>query len=139
MTLDEAIKHAEEVTEEKLNNAVYIMDKMKSDVALKNAEECKQCAEEHSQLAEWLTELKQLREQTRWIPCSERMPKEKINPITQDFYEYQCTYHAYGIYDVRSYKYGNGHWWHGAGIMDDSVIAWRENPEPYKAESEDNE
>lgn len=28
------------------------------------------------QLAEWLKELKQLREQTRWILCSEKMPTE---------------------------------------------------------------
>ena len=30
---------------------------------------------EFGQLAEWLKELKQLREQTRWIPVSERLPK----------------------------------------------------------------
>ena len=42
MTLDEAIKHAEEVAEEK---------------------RCEKCAKEHRQLAEWLKELKQLREQ----------------------------------------------------------------------------
>lgn len=75
--------------------------------------------------------------QTGWIPVTERLPEEKINPITEDFYEYQCTYHAYGVYDVRSYKFGNGHWWHGAGIMDDSVIAWRESPEPYIENSEE--
>ena len=81
----------------------------------------------------------ELLEQTRWIPVSKRLPEEKINPITEDFYEYQCTYHAYGVYDVRSYKFGNGHWWHGPGIMDDSVIAWMPLPKPYKAESEDKE
>ena len=42
MTLDEAIKHAEEVAEEK---------------------RCEKCGEEHRQLAEWLKELKQLRKQ----------------------------------------------------------------------------
>ena len=81
-------------------------------------------------------EVKSLAEEPKWIPVSERLPKEETNPITYDFYEYQCTYHAHGVYDVRSYKYGNGHWWHGAGIMDDSVLAWRENLEPYRAESE---
>ena len=45
MTLDEAIKHAEEVA---------------NDMELC----CKECAEEHRQLAEWLKELKQYREQT---------------------------------------------------------------------------
>lgn len=63
MTLEEAIKHAEEVAEEKFNNAVYIMDKSKSDIALENAEECKRCAEEHRQLAEWLKDYKRLLEQ----------------------------------------------------------------------------
>lgn len=63
MTLDEVIKKAEGIAEEKFNTAVYIMDKMKSDIAMCNAEEYKRCAEEYRQLAEWLKELKQLREQ----------------------------------------------------------------------------
>ena len=63
MTLDEAIKKEEGIAEEKFNNAVYIMDKMKSDIALENAEEYKRCAEEHRQLAEWLTDYKRLLEQ----------------------------------------------------------------------------
>ena len=50
MTIDEAIKHAEEVAEEKL---------------------CEKCGEEHRQLAEWLKELKQLRE-TLEIDCIDR-------------------------------------------------------------------
>lgn len=41
---------------------------------------------EFNQLAEWLKELKQLREQTQWIPVSERLPeKEKEGYI--DFYK----------------------------------------------------
>lgn len=67
-----------------------------------------------------------------WIPCSERMPEEKINPITQDFCEYQCTFKNKDVYDVRTYKFGKSHWWHGLSIMDNYVIAWRESPEPYK-------
>ena len=53
MTLDEAIKHAEKVAEDH--------EKIKCIKAV-TLEECK-CAEEHRQLAEWLKELKQLREQ----------------------------------------------------------------------------
>jgi hypothetical protein len=45
MTIDEAIKHCKEVA-----NGITAQG------------ECKECAEEHKQLAQWLGELKQLRE-----------------------------------------------------------------------------
>ena len=64
MTLDEAIKHAEEVAEkfESLHERYKNMDE---DRLLFRVEEneCKNCAKEHRQLANWLKELKQLREQ----------------------------------------------------------------------------
>lgn len=57
MTLDEAIKHAEEVVDG--HNRI-------KQIKAVTLEECK-CAEEHRQLAEWLKELKQLRElQSCW-------------------------------------------------------------------------
>lgn len=51
MTLDEAIKHCEEVAEnnEKIANTFEYSLKTKSD--------CKKCAKEHRQLAEWLKKL----------------------------------------------------------------------------------
>ena len=63
MTLDEAIKHAEEVAEEKEEQAweAQLQEEYIT---------CKDCAAEHRQLAEWLKELKQLRKQTKtgyWI------------------------------------------------------------------------
>ena len=48
MTLDEAIRHCEDVAEEKEAHVLSGMD-------------CMECAEEHRQLAEWLRELKALR------------------------------------------------------------------------------
>lgn len=66
-----------------------------------------------------------------WIPCSERLPEEKINPVTKDFYEYQVTFQSEDVTDVRHYKFGNGHWWNGPGIMDEYVTAWRESLEAY--------
>lgn len=53
MTIDEAIKHCEEVADGH--------DSIKQIKAV-TLEECR-CAEEHHQLAEWLKELKALREQ----------------------------------------------------------------------------
>ena len=63
MTLDEAIKHAEEVAEEKEKNAYNLYDAQKYE----ESRECIWCAEEHRQLAEWLKELKAYREARKEI------------------------------------------------------------------------
>lgn len=66
MTLEEAIKHAEEVAEEQ-ENKLKIYENIDEDRPLFTEEEteCRLCAEEHRQLAEWLKELKQLKEQPK--------------------------------------------------------------------------
>lgn len=58
MTIDEAIKHAEEVAEEKEKEAW----EAQLQEEYKKIKSCKKCAEEHRQLAEWLKELKAHRE-----------------------------------------------------------------------------
>ena len=70
MTLDEAIRHCEEVAEEKEAQAweAQLQEEYRT------IKSCKGCAEEHRQLAEWLKELKQLRKQEKtghWIDHSE--------------------------------------------------------------------
>lgn len=69
MTLDEAIKHCEEVAEE--NDLAAGMYKILAEnnhntyeklTAETNSSRCVECAEEHRQLAEWLRELKERRE-----------------------------------------------------------------------------
>ncbi len=69
-----------------------------------------------------------------WIPCSKRLPEEKTNPVTSDFYEYQVTFKSDDVTDIRHYKFGRGHWWNGGGVIDDHVIAWQPLPEPYIGE-----
>ena len=75
-----------------------------------------------------------------WIPISERLPEEKLLNLSGsdfgfDFEEVLCTT-IWG--NVRSYKFGTPighdkpHFWLGGGIMDEYVIAWQYNPEPYK-------
>lgn len=69
-----------------------------------------------------------------WIPVEERLPEEKINPITHDYYIYPVTFETEVVCDVRYYSFGRGHWWHGPECMDRYVTAWQPCPEPYKPE-----
>ena len=69
-----------------------------------------------------------------WVSVKDRLPEERENPITMDFYEYPVTYQNGDVRDVRYYKFGRGHWWHGLEEMDKYVTAWIQIPEPYKAE-----
>ena len=88
---------------------------------------------------EWLEGFIRKHMSDGWIPAEERLPEEKVNPVSQDYYEYQVTAKFGNVKDVRHYKYGNGHWWNGPGIVDQYVIAWKENPEPYRTERSDGE
>lgn len=72
----------------------------------------------------------------RWIPItSGRLPEEKINPLTGDYCEYECTadFGEAGI-DIRYYKFGRGHWYVNGDCLDKYVTAWRVRPEPWKKE-----
>lgn len=55
MTIDEAIRHCEEVAE----NYRYQRDDAADINDVGTASDCQQCADEHEQLASWLTELKE--------------------------------------------------------------------------------
>lgn len=64
MTLDEAIKHAEEVADKKEREKQKWERWLETDSdsrAVAEKVSCELCAEEHRQLAEWLKELKHLR------------------------------------------------------------------------------
>lgn len=73
MTLDEAIKHAEEVAEEKESEA---QDLEYSKLGWRyEVNKCSKCAEEHRQLAEWLKDYKRLLEQE---PCEDAVSKQAV-------------------------------------------------------------
>lgn len=68
MTLDEAIKHAEEIAEEQEGrgycdrSVCVIMDENNHNCDECEVVKCRECAKEHYQLAEWLKELQAHRE-----------------------------------------------------------------------------
>jgi hypothetical protein len=73
MTIDEAIKHAEEVAEEKENEGKLLCQSEGASIG------CLTCAEEHRQLAEWLKDYKRLLEQE---------PQEISYTVEQELNEY---------------------------------------------------
>ena len=66
MTLEEAIKHVEEVAELNENIAYNTEPENWMDIA-----QCEKCAAEHRQLAEWLSELQERRKQPEIIRCKD--------------------------------------------------------------------
>lgn len=67
---------------------------------------------------------KTLLQGNQWIPVEERLPEERINPYTMDYYVYPVFFQSDNVTDIRYYSFGKGHWYHGPGIMDDYVKAW---------------
>ena len=67
MTLEEAIKHAEEKAEELRNEAEHY------EIAGVNVYGCEECAKEQDQLAEWLRDYKRLKEQE---PCDDTISRQ---------------------------------------------------------------
>lgn len=61
LTLEEAIKHCEEVAEEQEALADFETNYERYAASELERERCKKCASDHRQLAEWLKELKKYR------------------------------------------------------------------------------
>ena len=69
MTLDETIKHCEEVAE-KFDTELNLIN---CGISNESCDDCLQYAKDHRQLAEWLRELKMYREDTRFADLYERI------------------------------------------------------------------
>lgn len=70
-----------------------------------------------------------------WIPVSERLPEERENPVTMDWYVYPVMVNFADIIDIRYYSFGNGHWHYGPSIMDRYVTHWMDIA-PYQPKGE---
>lgn len=119
MTLDEAIQHCEEVaeTEEQRLKEWY------GDYPhLKKIDSCLKCAEEHRQLAEWLKELKELKEQIKWILVNERLPEDKQQILISISWDNDI--HEVRQGDIDSINYFKQ-------FKRITSIAWMSLPDPY--------
>lgn len=87
MTIDEAIKHCEEVAEEKEAQAweAQLQEEYRT------IKPCKKCAEEHRQLAEWLKDYRRLKEQEPVID------KLKAEIEKQEKWLLQAGYNEYNV------------------------------------------
>lgn len=108
-----------------LDDVEILEDKMKENAELRNVVEANRMAI-------------QALEQTRWIPCSERMPE------VSDHYLIQYSRHicrdemAVAFYSVEEAELDKNYTWEFKPFGDcKEVIAWMPLPTPYKAESED--
>ena len=124
MTLDETIKYVEEEADE-YERRVEVKDYTTYDLVRAN---------HNRRLAEWLKELKQLREQTRWIPVSERSPEKSGN--------YWCTFggtnltgsdHYTTESDAKELFIGLEEY---AGWRSKNVVAWMPLPQGYREADE---
>ncbi len=68
--------------------------------------------------------LKKEKEDLNWVSCEDRLPVEKENPLTMDFYMYPVKARFGEVEDIRYYSFGHGHWWYGPSIMDEHVESW---------------
>ncbi len=105
MTLEEAIKHCEEVAE-KYDTELNLIN---CGISNESCDNCLECAAEHRQLAEWLTELKEMR----------RKPEPRLVN-----YESDGDADGYPVYDYARCP-NCDHW------FEDSDDSWEANYCPY--------
>lgn len=147
MTLDEVVKDMETIAEENQRvvdtgivfddvtiDMLYCDDTEVIDEYLANYQKV---AEKYRQIADWLKELKQLKEQTRWTLVSERLPEEDGQYLITVKYKhvndsYEDVYAEHGErYDGRWDMFCFGH----CGEVEE-IIAWMPLPAPYKPQAE---
>ena len=146
MSIDEAIKHAEKVAEVQDEAAKeWHENQVRKCEAIPFAEmdythenECKKCAKEHRQLAEWLKELKQLREQTRWTPVSEGLPKvADCYAVTEKIGDDSI---VKGCFYDRTGNWHDDNWINHERNYLTNIVAWMPMPKSYEPqESEEKD
>lgn len=128
--LNEAIAHARKEAQ-KLKKKVEGYSDKPYDFNSTVKKNCLECAKEHDQLAEWLTELAERRETDRWIPVSERLPENECDVlITIQYGKERCVIKGYYSHTDKVWENVNR-----IPVGNKKVIAWKLLPEPYENEA----
>lgn len=128
LTLEEAIAHCKEKAEENRFVASCYTHLDNKRVKAKH-DDCLECAREHEQLAEWLTELKQRREADKWVITNERLPSD------DEPYEVLCCDNHGEImigHPFADEESECGYSAENEGCFMYECIAWKLLPEPHK-------
>jgi hypothetical protein len=85
MTIDEAIKHCEEVAEENEKTIAYYTIQGDKEWLDECEKDCIECAKEHRQLAEWLKELKAYKDfkERGYVMCRFAVSQDDRQRITK--------------------------------------------------------
>ena len=94
-------------------------------------------AEEHN-INDFVNKADISKKESPWISVKKKLPAEKENELTRDYFVYPVMVDIYGNIDIRYYSYGNGHWYHGFAVMDEYVTHWMDI-KPLKTEVVQNE
>ena len=67
----------------------------------------------------------------QWHKLTEKLPENKVDAFGVPL-EYFCIIYSqrHGKRSIRAYRFWDGHFWNGPGIMDNNILAWMERPEP---------
>ena len=142
--LDMAIERYDEMAEE------Y---RKKADIERNDYMDMRDDAYEARQLAQWLNELKYLREkieqlaikpEQRWIPCSERLPERGIDVLVTRDYDGRADFNKSCRYVEVASRHGEDDDVVWISYSDEykmspknhKVIAWMPLPEPWRGEQE---
>lgn len=93
MTIDEAIKHCEEVAEREQQKGYYA--NTEANQSTEYGTKCFECAKEHRQIAEWLRELKEYRKFYSCYNCYN---------ASASFNEYPCNVCRRGLEATKNIK-----------------------------------
>ena len=125
MTLDEAIKHCEELVEahdklrKRYDDASGYSRSHNEAIRTDDAKKHEKCSQDFRQLVVWLLELKQLRKQTKWIELKDQKPEEFEDVLVKDIDgDVTCAYLC-----------NDGHFLERfSGEIIDDVVEWMEMP-----------